>query len=221
MARPPVWKMTKKEIVKLAKWRCMHGETGLSHYQCYLRSKPEEEHRGYLDIETSNLHASFGIVLCYAIKDSQSDVIYSRAVTAQELRTCLDKKVIEQCMKDMQRFDRVCTFYGSRFDVPFLRTRALALGIEFPEFGLLYHTDMYFTARARLRLHSNRLEQVCRTLFGETSKTHIDPTRWIKALQGDKEALGYIQEHCKQDTIELERVYNTLINYTRKSDTSI
>jgi len=487
MARCPVWRMSKKDIVKLAKWRCKHGETGLSHYNCWLRSCPEEEKRGYLDIEASNLHASFGIVLCYAIKDSKSDTIYSRAVTARELRTCLDYKVVKQCVKDMQRFDRICTFYGcvtpgqriltndlkwvpvetlqpgdkitsfseqvtekwhkrifeegevlhnipiekdifeikledgtsleatsnhpwlvkrgessrvhpksgywkfratkelqhsncdppsllrilptwdsiksydagyvaafidgegcvnqsykgrsendfglcvsasqnegevldkfadhlnkvgygasisrydpsnkrcisirisggkhnvikflgevrpqklstldinklgiihqygekipiisikfkgkgtvmglgtstgtyivegfgshnSRFDLPFLRTRALASGIEFPEYGSLYHTDMYFMARSKLRLHSNRLEQVCRTLFGETTKTHIDPARWIKALQGNIEALSYIQEHCKQDTLELERVYNRLINYGSKTNTSV
>jgi uncharacterized protein YprB with RNaseH-like and TPR domain len=219
--RPPVWRMSKKEIVKLAKYRCQHGESGLGHFNCYLRSQPAEEKLGFLDIETSNLHATFGIMLAFSIKERGSDKIYSRVITANELRTCLDKKVVAQCVKDMQLFDKVVTFYGTKFDIPFIRTRALALGLEFPEFGQLFHKDMYYVARNKLRLHSNRLDAVCHALFGETTKTRIEAKFWIQALMGKKEALDYILEHNKQDVIELERVYDTLINFNGVSNTSV
>ena len=220
--RAPVWRMKKAEIVRLAKWRCRHGETGLSHYNCYMMENPDvEEKIGFLDIETSNLHATFGIMLSYSIKEKGTDNIYCRVITANELRTCLDKKVVASCVRDMQRFDRVITFYGTKFDLPFIRTRALALGLDFPDYGEMYHKDIYYVARNKLRLHSNRLDAVCRALFGDTTKTRIEPGHWIQALMGKKEALDYILEHNKQDVIELERVYDTLIRFNTVTNTSI
>jgi uncharacterized protein YprB with RNaseH-like and TPR domain len=220
--RPPVWKMSKTNIVKLAMWRCEHGETGLSHYNCYLRSEPQEERIGFLDLECSSLTANWGIILSYSIKVKGEDKIYSRLITAADLKTCLDKNVVNSCITDMQRFDRIVTFYGTKFDLPFLRTRALTLGItNFPEFGQKFHKDMYYVARNKLRLHSNRLDVVCQALFGTTTKTRIEPTYWTHALMGDKKALNYILDHNRQDVIELERVYDTLIGFTQINNTSI
>ncbi len=214
--------MKKTDIIKLAKWYCEHGETGLSHYNCYLRSKPQEENVGFLDLECSNLHANWGIILSYSIKTKGKDKIYSRVITEEDLKTCLDKKVVKNCVEDIQRFDRIVTFYGTKFDLPFLRTRALICGLtDFPEFGKLFHKDMYYVARNKLRLHSNRLDVVCQALFGSTSKTRIEPKFWTQALMGNKKALAYILEHNQQDVIELERVYNALIGFTQVNDTSI
>ncbi len=221
MARPPVWRMSKKDIIKLAKWRCEHGETGLSHYRCWQRHNPDTERCGYLDIEASNLHANWGIVLTYVIKVKGEDTFYQKTVTRNELRHCLDKKVMEQCLKDLAKFDRIYTFYGTGFDVKFLRTRAIALGLEFPEYGYLFHNDVYYMARNRLCLNSNRLDNVCMALFGETTKTRLTPKYWTRALMGDKESLEYIAEHCRQDTIELERVHNALVGYSKQNDTSV
>jgi len=221
MARPNIARIKKSELIKMNNWRCKHGETGLSHYQCWLREHPDTERIGFLDIECSNLDADFGIVLTYCIKIKDEDKIYERTITPRDLRTCLDKRVIEQCVKDLKNFDRVITYYGSRFDIPFLRTRAISLGVPFPGFGELLHNDVYFAARGRLCMSSKRLDNVCRTLFGATEKTRIEPKYWIKALMGDKESLEYLSDHCRRDVIELERVYNALMGFTRKTDNSI
>lgn len=219
--RPNVARIKKTELIRMSKWRCRHGETGLSHYRCWLREHPDTERIGFLDIEASNLKADFGVVLTYAIKVKGEDKIYQRTITRSDLRTCLDKNVVNQCIKDMQEFDRIITWYGSRFDVKFLRSRALALGIKFPLYGDILHNDIYYIARNRLCLSSNRLDNVSRSLFGDTAKTRILPEKWIKALMGDKKSLEYIAEHCRLDVIELERVYNTLSDFARKSDTSL
>ena len=214
-------RMKKSEIVWMAKHRCKHGDPYLQHPACYEREVKPTEKIGYLDIETSNLHASFGICLCYAIKVKGQDEILSRVVTKNELSTCLDYKVIKSCIDSLRKFDRIITYYGSRFDIPFLRTRAISLGLEFPEYWEFVHNDMYYAARNRLRLHSNRLDVVCRTIFGDTEKTRLEPDKWIKALMGDKGALDYILDHCQKDTSELEKVHDAIINYTRRQDTSV
>ena len=219
--KPPVWRLAKKKIVEMAKWKCEHGHTGLEHYSCWLKSNPGEEKIGFLDIETTNLKADFGIILCYAIADDLSDDVYSRVITKKDLRTCLDAKVILQCIKDMRQFDRIVTYYGTKFDIPFLRTRAISLGLDFPEYGEIIHNDLYYTVRNKLNISSNRLENACRTVFGVTEKTRIDADHWIKALMGDEDALAYIHDHNVKDVQETKRLYHRMETYRRKTDTTI
>ena len=217
----PVTRLKKKEIVWLNRHKCKHGHTYLSHYECYLKENPLSEKIGYFDIEASGLQANFGIMLCYCIKVGGKKKILERVITAEELRTCLDKKVVEQCVKDLEGFDRIVTFYGKRFDFPFLRTRAVHMDIPFFNYGELIHEDLYFNIRYKFKLHSNRLENACRVLLGKTDKTHLDPNYWLRALQGDKESLDYILQHCRYDVKDLEKLYGKVYQFTRKTDTSI
>ena len=85
----------------------------------------------------------------------------------------------------------------------------------------LFHRDTYYMARRLLAISSRRLANVCNHLFGETNKTRIDSRHWILALQGDKDALDYIVDHCRKDVIDLQRVYQRLEVYTKDTDRSI
>lgn len=217
----PVGRLTKKEINFLAKRRCKHGHTYLEHYACYLKENPLGERVGFFDIEASGLQANWSIMLCYCIKDAGKKKIYHRIITKEELSTCLDKKVVEQCVEDLKKFDRIVTFYGKKFDFPFCRTRALVHDIPFMNYGELIHDDLYFNIRYKFKLHSNRLENACRVLLGRTDKTHLDPNSWVKALQGDEQSLKYILDHCKYDVKDLEKLYRKVYTFTRKQNASI
>lgn len=217
----PVHRIKKTQLVWMNKNKCRHGHSFLEHYNCYLQEHPEEEKLGFIDIETTNLKADFGIVICFAIAPDNGDPVSHRILTKRDLRTCLDEKVVSQCIKDMRKFDRLVSYYGSRFDIPFLRTRAIALGLDFPEYGEIIHNDLYYTVRNKLNISSNRLDNACRTLFGETAKTRIDADHWIKALMGDEAALAYIQDHCIKDVLETKKLYHKLENYRKKMDTTI
>ncbi len=217
----PIHRLKKTEIMWLNKHKCKHGHTYLEHWSCYEKENPDNMRTGFLDIEASNLKGDFGICLCYCIKDEKSDKIYSRIITKEELRTSLDTENIKQCIEDMSKFDRLIGYYSSRFDIPFLRTRAVILGVDFPEFGSIIHNDLYFLIRNRFSLSSKRLDAACRALLGSTSKTRLDGVHWIKALSGDKEALDYILDHCKHDVLELERLYKVAIDFGRRTDTSL
>lgn len=221
MALAPVHRLKKADIIWLAKSRCKHGHTFLEHYNCFLKEQPDQHKIGFFDIETSGFQADFGIMFTYCIKPHGEDKILTRTVTKEELAKCLDKKVVEQCVKDIQKFDRLVGFYSTRFDVPFLRTRAVYHGIPFPEYGQLLHKDVYYIVRNKFKLGRNRQESACRALIGEVEKNHIDSMKWIKALQGDKKSLFYITDHCKRDVRDLERLYDKVIGYTKVNDTSI
>lgn len=112
--KPPIHRLTKKELVFLATHYCPHGHTYLQHYACYQPT--EAERIGFLDIEASNLVADFGIVLSYCIKDHNSKKIYEAVLRPQDIKSARagdeDKEVIKKCIKDLMLFDRIVTYYG-------------------------------------------------------------------------------------------------------------
>ncbi|NQS89110.1 ribonuclease H-like domain-containing protein [Patescibacteria group bacterium] len=212
----PVHKLRKDQIVWMSKHFCKaHGKNFILHHDCYLKEHPEMNRVGSLDIETSGLNASFGIVLCYCILDHQTGEIYERLITKEEMRDgTFDRNVVAQCIKDLDNFDVLCTYFGTRFDNPFLRTRALIWNLNFPTFGQKKNLDVYYSVRAKTRLHRKSLEQACAILLGKTEKTAIDPKHWNKAImQGDKDSLFFILDHCRRDVRDLKRLHDVLIDY--------
>jgi hypothetical protein len=59
-----ITKYSKAQLVKFGKTKCHHGHTFLAHPGCI---QEKELLIGFLDIETSNLDADFGIILSYCI----------------------------------------------------------------------------------------------------------------------------------------------------------
>ena len=217
----PVTRLKKSEINWLARHRCKHFHTFLEHYNCYLEENPLNEKIGFWDIEASNLNANYGIMFCYAIKVGGKNKILERCITQKELGTCLDKEVVKQCIKDIEKFDRIVTFYGKRFDFPFLRTRAVINDLPFFNYGEVIHEDLYFNIKYKFKFHSNRLQNACKVLLGDSDKTVIEPRYWVKAVQGDKKSLDYIVKHRRYDVQDLDKLYDKVYTFTRKTDTSI
>jgi uncharacterized protein YprB with RNaseH-like and TPR domain len=219
----PVNRLKKDEIVWLGNHKCKkHSHTYLEHYQCYEKEEQKPERIGFIDIEASGLVADFGILISYCIKDSLSKKIFEGEITKEEILTGkMDKRVTQQCINDMLQFDRLVGFYSNKFDIPFLRTRALTNNLEFPAFRRLKHTDVYPMAKFKLKLHSNRQENVCRVILGKTDKTHLDSKYWLGALRGDKKSLHYILDHNRRDVTDLEKIYWKLQGFVGKNDTSI
>ena len=78
--------LAKDDLVYMATTRCKHRHLLIEHPQCYKR-KPER--LGFLDIESSNLDADFGIVLSYCIKRYNGSII-ANLITQEELRSVMD-----------------------------------------------------------------------------------------------------------------------------------
>jgi uncharacterized protein YprB with RNaseH-like and TPR domain len=205
--------------MRLASQKCVHGHSFLSHPGCYT---PEEERIGFLDIETSNLDADYGSILTWCILDSKTQEVITGVITKEDIESGKeDTRILKELISSLEKFDRVVTFYGKRFDVPFIRTRALVNRVKFPNFGSLVHTDLYFIIRNRFRLSRNGLENACRTLLHKTNKNHIDKKIWRDAARGDLKSLEYILDHNRRDVVDTQRLYKKVINFARKQDTSI
>lgn len=206
-------KLSKSDIIKLSGKKGKDGK-----YVLELREIPPnlpEERIGFLDIEASGLTATFGYMFTYCIKELDGKLI-SNSATPQEIRNfTFDKRLMQDLIDDLRKFDRVVVQYGSdyKFDVPFLRTRAVKYGLDFPIHKEIFITDTHAILKAKFKLHSNRLETACQ-FFDIDAKGHrLNPTIWNRALAGDKKALDYILEHNKEDVISLEALYKKICDY--------
>jgi uncharacterized protein YprB with RNaseH-like and TPR domain len=170
------------------------------------------------DIETTNLDASIGMILCACVKEMGGET-FTAVSRMPEGGFMDDHEVVVQIRDWLEEYDYVCTYYGTGFDIPYLNTRLLIHG-ERP-INRIRHVDLYYTAKFQLKLHSNRLAVVAETLFGNSDKTRVLGPVWTRAAQGDPEAMKYIVDHCQIDVEVLERVFNHLRGFINLSEKRI
>lgn len=229
MARTPlpIHRLKKAELVWLGTHKCRHGHTYLEHYACFLKERPDMWHEriGFLDIEASNLSADFGIMLSYCILDNDTDEILYGVINKEDVEKFkpdqTDKRIVKQLIKDLMKFDRIVTHYGRKFDIPYIRSRALMMKIDFPGFGSIVNDDTWLMARGKLKLTSNRLDTVERALFGKTLKNRIKSQYWIAGNRGDEKALEYILDHNKRDVKSLKKIWLKLKDFVGVRNCSI
>lgn len=220
MAKAPIGRMKKDEIVELYKGRCKHGHRFIEHYGCYLQENKSKTRIGFFDIEASNLKADFGIMLSWAILSDDGEM-FSDFITAKDLHGKLDERIVRSCVDAMKKFDVIVGYYSTKYDIPYTRTRAHVQGIPFPEFGELQHKDVYYIIKAKFALSRNRLENASKLLAGKTEKTRMEPEQWVRALGGDKKSIEYIYDHNKRDVRDLRRLYHEVIRYVKNGTKSV
>lgn len=173
---------------------------------------------GYLDIETTGLEANFDFMVTWFIKYKGRDKFASSVITKEEIFSeKFDKRLVVELFEALENFDVVWTHYGSdrRFDVPFIRSRALIHGMDnlLPLRDEKFVRDTWLISRAKLKLSNNRLATIADALGLEdrvAAKTPISGRTWCLARAGNKKALKYIKGHNKADVILLERVADRL-----------
>jgi uncharacterized protein YprB with RNaseH-like and TPR domain len=178
---------------------------------------------GFLDIETTDFNAQFGNMLTWCIKDQDGD-IHEDCITREESidHRKLDKRIAKSLIKKMKDYDVIVTFYGTRFDIPYIRTRGVMNGLKFPlSYGDNIHLDLYYTVRRNFKLRGNSLKNACAAILGDTNKTEVTHDEWRAARLGDKKALKYVLEHNRMDVIDTERLYNAIIPFRKRLDGSI
>lgn len=220
-----------KEHDKRLVWRCEHGHNGYEHGRCYDRFHAIEQNIGFLDIETEDLRADYGIIFGYCIKDSKSDKIYEDCITLKDIQKYKsskrdvipheDKRVIQSLIKDMGRFTRLVGHYSSRFDMPYIRTRAVMCGLQFPTFGSLVQTDTWMILKLKFKLSRNSLQNGCQKLVGMSEKDHLSLSIKHGCLRGEEWALKDTMKHCRQDVRDTERLYNLIYGYANETKSSI
>jgi uncharacterized protein YprB with RNaseH-like and TPR domain len=181
---------------------------------------------GYLDIEATQLNASFGFMLSWCIKTKDKNEYFNSVVTKKELfDEKFDFRLTKELLETMKKYDVLYAHYGSdrRFDIPFIRTRAYANDLQdlIPNKYELYIGDTYPIARNKLKLHSNRLDAIGEIIGVPLKKTPLSAKIWQLASYGNKKALEYISNHNRRDVQLLEQIHKKLEKIENKSFTSI
>lgn len=215
----------KSEIAWMESHRCRHRHRYTDHISCYLEDIKAKEKKAYFDIETftSGFNADRGLLLCYCLLDAESGEILGRSITPKEIfdrKGGRDKRLVAECVEDIKQFDRIYTWFGSNFDIPWLRARAVKHGMRFIEHGERFHKDLYYVGR-KFKYSSKSLENMARQVLGSTRKTRFDYDSWLDAVLGDKAALKGIFEHCKYDVQDLKDIHGVIEPYYLERDTSI
>lgn len=169
------------------------------------------------DLECSGLNANGGVILCASIVDASSPkkVKTFRIDSYKGYRkdTLNDLPLVRDLVEYLNEADVFVTYYGARFDIPFLTTRIVhwnAQGAKIPYLANIPSVDLWRTARNKLKLHSNRLASVTQ-LLGHGDKTPLDLPVWLRAAGGHKPSMDYIVEHCEVDAKILADCYLTLL----------
>lgn len=219
--------LTKQQILKYANILCEHGHSLISHTACLEKELNWHERIGFLDIETSGLNANYGLVMTYCILSNDSDKMLEGWLTDKDFQRKdlnYDKRLIENCVADMAQFDRLIVYWGKdrRHDIPFLRTRALTMDVNFPIYHEQIVNDLYDVVKNKMRLGRNGLQSAC-TALGIESKTHpISPKVWLSATIGrNKAAMKYILEHNREDVFSTRELWRRLNQFSTNPKTSI
>lgn len=171
----------------------------------------------FLDIEATSLVADFGKMLCCGFKWAHEKEPFVITMLDYE-RGMGDKKLTADVVKTINSADVIVTWYGARYDIPFINTRVLRTGTkEFIGLPSSSHIDLWRTSRYKLKLRSNRLASVIDYLQLDNEKTPVKGPQWMDAQLCPKcypekvnSALRYIVSHCEKDVLALEEAYNIL-----------
>ena len=168
---------------------------------------------GYLDIESTGFSANIDVMLSWCIKGRGIKKVEGACITREELMSDKqDARIVEQLVDEMNKYDIIFTYYGTRFDIPFIRTRALHHRTQFPMYRQKAHKDLYYQVKSKLKLHRSSL-MAATEFFGISGKTRVKPEHWQKARWGDEKALKYVYDHNVADVVILEKLHRIIEDY--------
>jgi uncharacterized protein YprB with RNaseH-like and TPR domain len=170
-----------------------------------------------LDLETTDLSAvGSGWILMASIRPLHGETITLRY---DEMRCPLGRetKLVKAIIDEMSKYDMWIGHNIQYFDFPYLKSRAMRLGVPFNCEPLVYDTMMafrrvgYLTTRNFKGHPRANLDHIVDFLGYPQQKTKIYPrehwlTVWGKPRER-KDAMLHLAEHCEADVEMTEQVY--------------
>lgn len=197
--------------------RCEHRHTIESHPGCFNKQFYELEGQkvGYLDIEATDLNANSAWMLSWAVKTRGfnagfDNIVYNDIfIRPGKVNRAFDKRITAELLEVMAEHTVLVTYYGTGFDLPFIRTRAMMLDLKFPKVKTIAHIDLYYHVRGKMSLNKNSLAMATKAL-DISGKTHLDFAYWKLAGMGDEETMQKLIKHNVEDVKILESLHKKL-----------
>lgn len=203
-----------KELVTLFPGRSQDSLRNRAYVLTKLKNNEwvKDEVVAILDIECSELNAYGGFLLTWALAYvDKENTIKSACIKKKEIsKGDFDKVLLQSLIAELQNIDVLVTYYGKRFDIPYIRSRALFHNLDFPTIGTIKHIDLYDSVKHKLKLPRNTLDMATNFL-GIEGKNHVDMGIWLKAKYGNQESLEYILDHNIRDVEITRELYSKLL----------
>lgn len=164
----------------------------------------------FWDTETSNLNADFGFIIAGGGKylgDKKLTTFSISDYGRWKDNPTDDKILVRDFAKYLSEADLWVTWYGQRFDVPFVNSRLVFHG--YSPLPPIPHVDLWRVSRFQLHIHSNRLASAS-AFLGLEDKTRLDGPTWIRAAAGHRPSIAYVKDHCIQDIEVLAQAYEKM-----------
>lgn len=122
-----------------------------------------------------------------------------------------DRELLRFTSDLIAQADVVITQNGVSFDMKKIRTRMLIH--KMPPFPEPKQVDTKRVMKKNFGFASNKLDEVCRQLFGDRKLKHEGIEMWTACMKGDMKAWKKMGDYCKKDIVLTERLYEALLPY--------
>jgi uncharacterized protein YprB with RNaseH-like and TPR domain len=160
----------------------------------------------YLDIETTGKRADEGRVVVIGLWKERP--LIRLCLTLREERGAL-----EWLAQQLEGVTCLVTWFGSGFDLPFLKARAALQGVNLRILNRIPGLDLCEWCRRNLLLSKYSLEAVAE-FFGMRRRVPFEGgdvgALFKLASSGDRRAAGRIVEHCREDLYLLREIHRRL-----------
>ena len=80
---------------------------------------------GYFDIEADGLKANFATMLSWAVKEKGKKTVCEVISKEDLFDGTRDRELVRSCIAELKKYDIIVTYYGTGYDLPFMRSKAL------------------------------------------------------------------------------------------------
>ena len=184
------------------------------------KNKKREAKILIFDIETSPLRAyvwsrwkqnifleqtiSEWFMISWSAKWLNSSEVLSECLTPEEIVKENDDRIVKDLWSLIDQADIVVAHNGKNFDVPKMNARFILAGL--PPTSPYIQIDTKEVAAKQFRFSSNKLDALA-GYFNIDHKDDTDFELWVRCLNGEQEALDYMEKYNRNDVLILEKVY--------------
>ncbi len=156
-----------------------------------------------LDIETTGLGAESSDITIVGLFDGTRTRILVKGLDL----------TVENLLRELEGYKMIITYYGTVFDIPFLRRRFPSLNLDLPHFDLCFGSH-----RAGFRGGLKRLEEdlgISRASDIKGLDGYDAVKLWIAHLRGNDGALELLMRYNEEDTKNLFSIARDIYNKLR------
>lgn len=119
-----------------------------------------------------------------------------------------DKQMIKEFLEIIDDADEIVAHNGNRFDLKWIKGRAIRLGLKIPPD--IITVDTCLVARQQLNCNSNKLDYLAKFLGVGGKIATGGYGLWKAVIRGDEKAMKKMIRYCDNDVVILEKVFNKL-----------